>query len=139
MTRMLASTNAIRIAAGTAALGVVASVTASVAPPASATVTGIAIAPGFAIGTHRYGTTCSYTVTVTVDNDSQPVFFYEEGQGPSGFAEAMPSGGVATATWTPSSTNIHYIYAFQPNASAQARQTVDVGTGINLGSACVAI
>ncbi|MEV0298444.1 hypothetical protein [Nocardia sp. NPDC050710] len=102
MTRTLGSPKAIRVAAGAAAPGVVASVTAVVAPPASATVTSIAIAPAFALGTHRYGTTCSYTVTVTVDDDSKPVFFFEEGQGPSGFAEAMSSGGVAKATWTPS-------------------------------------
>ncbi|MFF0531471.1 hypothetical protein ACFYT3_24165 [Nocardia amikacinitolerans] len=139
MTRTAWSPKAIRISAGAAALGVAASVTVLAAPPASATVTSIGIQPAFALGTHRYGTTCSYTVTVTVDDDSQPVFFFEEGQGPSGFAEVMPSGGVAKATWIPSRTNINYIYAFQPNASAQARQVVDVGTGIDLGSACVAI
>ncbi|MTE15402.1 hypothetical protein [Nocardia aurantiaca] len=127
------------MAAGVAALGVVASVTALTAPSASATVTGIAIAPASTLGAHRYGTTCSYTVTVTVDDDSQTVYFFEEGQGPSGFAEAKPSGGVAKATWIPSSTKITYIYAVQPNASAQIRLPVDVGTGVNLGSACVAI
>ncbi|MCU1644078.1 MAG: hypothetical protein JWN03_4353 [Nocardia sp.] len=139
MTRTLNSIKAIRIAAGTAALGVLASVTAVIAPAASATVTSIAIAPGATLGTHHYGTTCSYTVTVNVDDNTQPVFFFEEGQGPSGFAETMPSGGVATATWIPSSTKITYIYAVQPNATAQIRQPVDVGTGINLGSACAAV
>lgn len=138
MTRIPESPKAKRIVAGAAALGVVASATALIAPPASATVTSIAIAPASTLGTHRYGTTCSYTVTVTVDDDSQTVYFFEEGQGPSGFADAKPSGGVAKATWTPSSTKITYIYAVQPNASAQIRQPVDVGTGINLGSACVA-
>ncbi|WP_433682110.1 hypothetical protein [Nocardia sp. CA-119907] len=138
MTRILESPKAKRILAGAAALGVVASVTALTAPPASATVTSIAIAPGFTLGTHRYGTTCSYTVTVAVDDDSQTVYFFEQGQGPSGFAEAKPSGGVAKATWIPSSTKITYIYAVQPNASAQIRQPVDVGNGVNLGSACAA-
>ncbi|MFE3060697.1 hypothetical protein [Nocardia sp. NPDC059239] len=139
MTRIPNSPKMKRIVAGAAALGVVASVTALTAPSASATVTSIAIAPAFTLGTHTYGTTCSYTVTVAVDDNSQTVYFFEEGQGPSGFAEAKPSNGVAKATWTPSSTKITYIYAIQPNATAQIRQPVDVGTGINLGSACVAI
>ncbi|WP_067863873.1 hypothetical protein [Nocardia shimofusensis] len=132
------STTAVRIISGAAALGVVASFTALAAPSASATVLETTIAPGLTLGTHAYGTTCSYTVTVRVDDNTKPVFFFEEGQGPSGFAEAMPSGGVATATWIPSSTEIDYIYAFQPNATAQLRVPVDVGTGIDLGSACVA-
>lgn len=137
MTRTPGSPKALRIVSGAAAAAVVASMTA-LAAPASATVTGIAIAPSVALGPHPFGTTCSYTVTVTVDDDSQRVYFFEEGQGPTGFADAMPVDGVATATWIPSSTNIHYIYAFQPNATAQIRQPVDVGNGINLGSACVA-
>ncbi|MFD3702856.1 hypothetical protein ACFWUP_06880 [Nocardia sp. NPDC058658] len=128
--------NRIRVSVGIAALGTAAA--AVLAPPASATVTGIAIASGNTLGTHSQGTGCSYTVTVTVDDNTKPVFFFEEGQGPSGFAEAMPKDGVAVATWTPSSTTPTYIYAFQPNATSQMRQPVDIGTGINLGSACVA-
>ncbi|MGV9663442.1 hypothetical protein [Nocardia niigatensis] len=138
MTRIRKSSMMKGVFAGAAALGVAVSVTA-LAAPASATVTSIAIAPATTLGAHRYGTTCSYTVTVTVDDDSQTVYFFEEGQGPSGFAEAKPSGGVAKATWTPSSTKPTYIYAVQPNATAQIRQPVDIGTGINLGSACVAL
>ncbi len=127
-----------RGAAAAVGLGVAATLTALSAPSASATVTSIAIAPASTFGTHRYGTTCSYTVTVSVDDDSQTVYFFEEGQGPSGFAEAKPVGGVAKATWTPSSTKVTYIYAVQPNATAQIRQPVDIGTGINVGSACIA-
>lgn len=114
--------------------------TALAAPQASATVTSIGILPSFTLGLHRYGTGCSYTVQVTVDDKTKPVFFYEEGQGPSGFAEAMPAdNGTASVTWTPSSTKITYIYAFQPNATFQTRQPVTVGNGINLGSACIAL
>ncbi|WP_157574542.1 hypothetical protein [Nocardia jejuensis] len=136
MTRNMKSSNLIRNAVGVAVLGVAASVTAFAAP-ASATVTGIAIAPSPTFGAHSFGTGCSYTVTVSVDDDSQTVYFFEEGQGPTGFADAKPSGGVAKATWTPSSTKPTYLYAIQPNATSQIRQPVNIGTGVNLGSACV--
>lgn len=76
---------------------------------------------------------------VAVDDDTKRVYFFEEGQGPSGFADAMPSGGVAKTTWTPSRPGITYIYAVQPDAWPETRQVVDVGTGIDLGSACVAV
>ncbi|MGF6882988.1 hypothetical protein ABIA39_001929 [Nocardia sp. GAS34] len=62
-----------RAVAAAAAMGVVATVTALSAPSASATVTSIAIAPAFTLGIHRYGTTCSYTVTVSVDDNSRTV------------------------------------------------------------------
>ncbi|MET9492405.1 hypothetical protein [Nocardia sp. NPDC006630] len=125
-----------RVAAA-AAMGVVSTFAALSVPSASATVTSIAIAPSATFGGHHYGTTCSYTVTVSVDDYSQTVYFFEEGQGPGGFAEAKPSGGVAKATWTPSSTKVTYIYAVQPNATGQIRQPVDIGSGINAGSACI--
>lgn len=129
----------LRDAATVAALAAAVSAAVLAAPPASATVTGITIAPGLSGGAHPYGTTCSYTVTATVDDGSQRVYFFEEGQGPTGFADAMPSGGVATVSWTPSRPGVHYIYALQPNATTQIRLPVDVGNGINLGSACVAL
>ncbi|MFC8044581.1 hypothetical protein [Nocardia sp. NPDC057353] len=122
--------------AGAAAL--VLSAVALAAPSASAAVTGIAVAPGLTLGTHDYGTGCSYTVTATVDDDTQRVYFFEEGQGPTGFADAAPVDGTATVTWTPSRTATTYIYAVQPGWSEILRYPVDIGTGINLGSACVA-
>ncbi|MFI2332166.1 hypothetical protein ACH474_02130 [Nocardia rhamnosiphila] len=139
MTPLHGSPRAIRFAVGAAALGIIASATTLAAPPASATVTGIGIAPSFTLGTHRYGTTCTYTVRVTVDDNTKPVYFFEEGQGPTGFAQAMPSGGEAQASWIPSRPDIGYIYAVQPDAWPETRQVVDVGTGINFGSACVAL
>ncbi|MFI5776761.1 hypothetical protein [Nocardia sp. NPDC051570] len=138
MTRTTKSPWSIRLATGTAALAVAACVTALAAPQASATVTSITIAPGLSLGAHSYGTTCSYTVTAQVDDNSKTVYFYESGQGSTGFAQAQPANGIATATWTPSSTNVKYVYAFQPNATTAAAQPVDVGTGINLGSSCAA-
>ncbi|MGW5436298.1 hypothetical protein [Nocardia asteroides] len=122
-----------------AAVGVVAGVAALLAPAASATVTSIGIEPSVTLGTHTYGTSCTYTVSVTVDDNTKRVYFFEEGQGPSGFADAMPSSGVAKTTWTPSRPGITYIYAVQPDAWSETRQVVDVGTGIDLGSACVAV
>lgn len=139
MTRTFLAPRAIRSAVGVATLGVVASVTALAAPPAAATVTSIGIMPALTLGTHQYGTNCTYVAHVTVDDDTKPVYFYEEGQGPSGFAEAMPSNGTAKVNWTPSKPGITYIYAFQPNATHQVRQSVSVGTGIDAGSACIAL
>lgn len=140
MTRTLMPFKGLRLTLGAATLGVVASMSALAAPHASATVTSIATMPSFTLGTHPYGTTCSYVAHVTVDDITKPVFFYEEGQGPSGFAEVMPDpNGTAKANWTPSRTGITYIYAFQPGATHQVRQNVSVGTGINAGSACIAL
>ncbi|MGV9414569.1 hypothetical protein ACWDOP_32100 [Nocardia sp. NPDC003693] len=138
MTRNSKSFHGVRIAAGAAALGVAAVASVLTAPTAAATVTGIAIAPGLTLGLHSQGTGCSYTVTATVDDNTKRVYFYEEGQGPSGFADAQPVDGQAKVTWTPTSTKPTYIYAFQPGATAQIRQPVDIGTGVNLGSACLA-
>ncbi|MFC8531732.1 hypothetical protein [Nocardia sp. NPDC057227] len=120
------------------ALGAAASVAALGAPTASAAVTGITVAPGRTIGLHDYGTGCSYTVTATVD-DSAQVYFFEEGQGPTGFADATPVDGTATVTWTPSRTATTYLFAAQAGGNVWPRVPVDVGTGINLGSACVAL
>jgi hypothetical protein len=108
-------------------------------PPASATVTSIGILPSATVGAHRYGTNCTYTVSVTVDDNTDRVYFFEEGQGPTGFAEAIPSGGEARVSWTPSRPGITYIYAVQPDAWPETRQVVDVGTGIDTGSASIAI
>ncbi|MCM6778820.1 hypothetical protein NDR87_35630 [Nocardia sp. CDC159] len=138
MARIINSPTSIRFATGAAALGVAATVTALAAPQAAATVTALEVAPGLSLGSHKYGTGCSYTVTARVDDNTKTVYFFEQGQGPSGFADAKPSNGVATATWTPSSTKITYIYALQPGATTVVSAAVDVGTGINLGSACVA-
>ncbi|MFC6011096.1 hypothetical protein [Nocardia lasii] len=121
------------------AAAVVAGFAAVAAPPASATVTGIDIAPSASFGLHPYGTTCSYTVNVTVDDNSKKVYFFEEGQGPSGFAEATPVDGVASATWVPSRTDITYIYAVQPDAWPETRLPVSVGSGIDTGSGCIAL
>ncbi|MFD3506570.1 hypothetical protein [Nocardia sp. NPDC058666] len=120
------------------ATAIIAGLAAVVAPPATASVTTISIAPSATFGLHPYGTGCSYTVNVTVDDNTKTVYFYEEGQGPSGFSEAVPVNGVASTTWVPSRTDITYIYAFQPGATSQTRFPVSVGTGIDTGSACIA-
>ncbi|MTE16364.1 hypothetical protein [Nocardia aurantiaca] len=48
---------------------------------------------------------------------------------------SLGSGGTATSTWTPTSTSVHSVQAWTYNGSQWA--VVTVGTGINLGSACV--
>ncbi|MFE3795586.1 hypothetical protein [Nocardia tengchongensis] len=48
---------------------------------------------------------------------------------------SLGTGGTATSSWTPTSTGTHYVQAWTYNGSQWA--TVQVNTGINLGSACV--
>ncbi|MBF6296643.1 hypothetical protein IU459_03685 [Nocardia amamiensis] len=48
------------------------------------------------------------------------------------------SGGTGTATWTPSTTGTHVLTAKEITGDlAETSITVEVGTGTNLGSACV--
>ncbi|MEV6321716.1 hypothetical protein AB0M45_11025 [Nocardia sp. NPDC051787] len=49
------------------------------------------------------------------------------------------SGGTGTATWTASTTGTHVRTAKEATGDlAETSITVEVGTGTNLGSACVA-
>lgn len=48
------------------------------------------------------------------------------------------SGDIVTATWTPSTTGTHVLTAKEITGDlAETSISVDVGTGTNLGSACV--
>ena len=105
------------------------------APPASASVSSVTIAGNsLDLGGGKYGTNCSYTVTVE-GSANEYVWLYDSSAStfdPQQFA--LSAGGSGTATWTPTATGTHYVQAWTYNGSQWA--VAEVGTGINLGSAC---
>jgi hypothetical protein len=107
------------------------------APQAAAnTITNLTIAPGLGNG---YGTGCSYQVSATVQQDPAHVILLDNGWEPRGGPSPVVSGTSITWTWTPATTGQHtlearYIYM---GADVSRTVTVEVGTGQNLGSACV--
>ncbi len=122
-----------------ALLGVAASVLVT-APDAAARVTGLHASPGLSWGpTQQYGTNCTYTLTATVD-DAAPVSFYDFDPStvfsPSNYIQ--PVDGVATVQWTPTNPGWHRIVAYQTSEGGPAIN-LEVGTGINTGSACLVL
>ncbi|MEV6066649.1 hypothetical protein AB0L82_08890 [Nocardia sp. NPDC052001] len=110
------------------------------APDATAGVTGLQASPGLSWGPSKlYGTTCTYTLTATV-NDAQPVSFYDFDPSstfsPSNYI--YPANGTATVRWTPGQTGWHRIVAYQSSEGGPAIN-LDVGTGTNTGSACLVL
>ncbi|MFI6865869.1 hypothetical protein [Nocardia sp. NPDC050406] len=107
------------------------------APNATAYVSNVSVASGNSIGlgSAQYGTNCSHTVTVE-GSAWESVWLYSTNAGtfnPQSFN--LGSSGRATSTWTPSNTGWTGIHAWSYGGD---RWTwVNVGTGINLGSACV--
>ncbi|WP_327141040.1 hypothetical protein [Nocardia sp. NBC_01327] len=102
------------------------------APQASAYVTSVTVTSS---GGGKYGTGCSYKVTVT-GSANEYIWLYDSATStfdPQQFA--LDATGTATSTWTPSSTGTHYVQAWSYNGSQWA--TIEVGTGTNLGSACL--
>lgn len=107
------------------------------APNASAWVSNVSVSSGnsFGLGSAQYGTNCSYTVTVE-GSAYESVWLFSTNAGtfnPQNFN--LGSGGKGTTSWTPTSTGWHGIQAWSYNGSQWT--WVNVGTGINLGSACV--
>ncbi|MEU7141621.1 hypothetical protein ABZ942_19360 [Nocardia sp. NPDC046473] len=113
------------------------------APSAAARVTSLAAAPGMSWGPATpYGTNCTYTLTATVTNPN-PVAFYDFGP-ESTFAPdrySHPTAGTTTVRWTPTQPGRHRIMAYQTFTGGPAMDTaaldIQVGTGINTGSACI--
>lgn len=110
-----------------------------VAPNATAQVWRVDVSAGSAIGlgTSQFGTGCSYTVTAE-GRSGDSVWFYDLGAygtfNPQ--STTVGSNGRATTTWTPQATGWHRIWADSYYGSAGSGD-IQVGTGINLGSACV--
>ncbi|MCM6772017.1 hypothetical protein NDR87_03010 [Nocardia sp. CDC159] len=112
----------------------------AVAPGAAADVTNLSIDPGASWGpSSRYGTTCSYTLTART-NTAGKVSFYDFTQAatfsPGHYVDTVD--GVATVRWTPTQPGTHAIMAYQTSAGGPVL-TVQVGNGINTGSACLVL
>ncbi|MCU1647222.1 MAG: hypothetical protein JWN03_7497 [Nocardia sp.] len=107
------------------------------APDASAYLNSVNVSSGSSIplGSGGYGTNCSYTVTVN-GSPYEQVWLYDTNTATFGQQQFnLGSGGTGTSSWTPTSTGQHFIEAWSYNGQQWAQ--VQVGTGINLGSACV--
>lgn len=106
------------------------------APQAAADI-GVYVTPGVGNG---FGTGCTYWVTAT-GTASYYVAFYDNGEWFGG-ADQHPTPTSAATRWTPKTTGQHVISARQftdGSVGEWAYTTVDVRTGINLGSACPVI
>ncbi|NNH68775.1 hypothetical protein HLB23_02605 [Nocardia uniformis] len=109
------------------------------APGATAQVWRVNVSAGSSIGLgiSQYGTGCPYTVTVE-GRSGDTAWLYDVGAYGTFDPQTITIGtnGRATSTWTPQTTGWHRIYADSYYGSAQSTD-IQVGTGINLGSACV--
>ncbi|MBL1077118.1 hypothetical protein JK358_22220 [Nocardia sp. 2] len=125
----------------TTALAAIAAALVLAAPNASAFVWRVDVSPGLAVGlgTSQYGSGCSYTVTVQGWSGDH-AWLYDTG----GFGTFNPqtvtigSDGRGTSTWTPHTTGWHRVWADSYYGGAGS-DWINVGTGINLGSACVVL
>ncbi|WP_141717471.1 hypothetical protein [Nocardia altamirensis] len=107
------------------------------APDASAYVTSVTVSSASSIdlGGGKHGTTCAYTVTVT-GSANEYVWLYDSNAATFGTPQfSLGATGTGTSTWTPTATGTHYVQAWSYNGSQWA--VIEVGTGVNLGSACV--
>ncbi|WP_328389039.1 hypothetical protein [Nocardia sp. NBC_00416] len=119
------------------AIGALTVALVAAATPAPAAITDFELAPGSGSGSSSapYGTHCSYTATATAEV-GEYVSFYDSQKGsfdPPG-AILVGDSGTATATWTPETPGTHNLHAVNID-SAQSLQ-VEVGSGLDLGSAC---
>ncbi|KZM73527.1 hypothetical protein AWN90_33455 [Nocardia terpenica] len=135
-----------RVGAGVAAFGVVVGV-ACAAPDAVADVTAVEVAPGMSFGSSGvYGTGCSYTITATAKPGTSVLFIDEVG-GVRTQETLRPPGaptgdtGKAQTVWTPDRAGVHTIWAgeYPTPGAAIVTSEVNVGTGINLGPACLVL
>ncbi|RDI67906.1 hypothetical protein DFR76_102307 [Nocardia pseudobrasiliensis] len=112
----------------------------ALAPAAAADVTSLTADPGLSWGpSSRYGTSCSYQLTAAT-NTGAKVSFYDFTEAatfaPSNYVDSV--NGVATVRWTPTRPGAHRIVAYQTSAGGP-EITLQVGTGINAGSACLVL
>ncbi|QIS12075.1 hypothetical protein [Nocardia arthritidis] len=125
------------VAATLTTVGAVGAALVCTAPAAPAAVTSITITPGMSFGSSsQYGTGCSYTATANATPGDVIGFFDPTGSfDPSGWVTVSDSGSV-TATWRPAVPGNHTLYAVR-STGEYVQTSVAVGTGINLGPACV--
>lgn len=109
-------------------------------PSAAADVVNVEATPGLSWGpSTRFGTNCGYTLTATVTT-AEPVTFYDFDPAstfsPSNYI--YPTNGVATVTWTPKQPGGHRILVHQVSGIGPTMD-IEVGIGINAGSACLVL
>ncbi|MEU4314504.1 hypothetical protein [Nocardia sp. NPDC024068] len=107
------------------------------APTAPAAVTDFRVTPGIDWGSSSsaFGTGCSYTATAAAE-PGEYVSFYDSQKGsfdPPG-AILVGKSGTVTARWTPHTRGTHNLHAEQ--IGSRQSVVVEVGTGVDLGSAC---
>ncbi|WP_067537349.1 hypothetical protein [Nocardia crassostreae] len=111
------------------------------APAAHAAVWRVDVSPGASIGlgSLRYGSSCSYTVTVE-GRPGDAAWFHDIGAYGTFSPQSVTIGsnGRATTNWTPQVAGWHRIYADSYFGQAST-DYFEVGTCINLGSACVVL
>ncbi|MFC8044737.1 hypothetical protein [Nocardia sp. NPDC057353] len=106
------------------------------APEAAATATQMRPLGNINFGSSTtYGTGCTYTVQVLVDNALEPVTLLANGI-PIGVQ--VPDSGNALFTWVPAVPGPHRLAARQaPDPEPTVVGDVRVGTGLHLGYACL--
>ncbi|MET8652860.1 hypothetical protein [Nocardia aurea] len=112
---------------------------AGIQPPhAAATVTRIGVLPDINYGPlTNYGTGCSYTIEAVLTDAVTPVSLYDNG---IPLATIAPTGGVALATWIPTSRGPHTLTAVQaPQSGPVPGVSVYVGVGMPIGTSCLVV
>ncbi|MFI6165286.1 hypothetical protein ACIBCN_00730 [Nocardia sp. NPDC051052] len=136
-----------KTAATLTTLGALTAAIALAAPTAGASVTRVDVAPGLSFGSSGggYGAGCSYTVTATA-RPGATVTFLDDVEGGRTIDTFKPvtqvadASGKASTTWTPAKKGKHDIWAAEYiQGESYIMTTVNVGTGINLGPACVVL
>ncbi|WP_157573720.1 hypothetical protein [Nocardia jejuensis] len=120
---------------------VLAAALVSIAPSASAQVWRVTVSAGTSVGlgSSQYGSGCAYAVTVE-GRPGDAAWFYDTGAFGTFSPQTVTIGsdGRASTSWTPQVSGWHRIYA-DSYYGAAATDSFQVGTGINLGSACVVV
>lgn len=137
MARTPSSRHAARRAAVTAALAAAAlAAPLAAAPDAAATATRMRVLADINFGSSTdYGTGCTYTVQVLLNDAIGPVTLFDNG---IRVATIPPQGGTALFTWIPATPGPHRLEALQePDREPTVFADVRVGVGQHLGYACV--
>ncbi|PXX62225.1 hypothetical protein DFR70_10792 [Nocardia tenerifensis] len=137
-----------------ASLSALAAAIAVAAPHAGATVTSIRVDKGQSFGSSAdaRGTGCSYPVTVNTDPGKTVVLLDQIGDDPQSadYKQFQPyelvadASGAARTTWIPDRKGPHKIVVLELLEGDDfevygLRNAMNVGTGINLGPACVVL
>lgn len=90
------------------------------------------------------GTGCTYTLTATIGSSHNSSYDYVSFSDDSAhsFHATTASGAAPSIEWTPNTPGVHVLTADGVDSAGQHTQatyTVDVTTGINLGSSCLAL